>query len=92
MGIFVFSLFGYTILAVMVFGVTKQLNIRPGEDKAHVILNKLAIRKIKKKTAVKLIDHWLWCCLLKKRGLLYKHFHLVFKIKQLCSEFRTINR
>lgn len=90
--IFMLSIGGLIILAVMVFGVTKQLRMSESEDKAFMVMEKLSLTKIKRELAVELIGHWYLCCLLHRRGLLWNKPKLIFKVKNLCSEFKTVNR
>ena len=86
------SLGGLAIQSVMVFGVNKKLRLDTNQNAAFGLLNKIHLAKRKKYAAAALIDNWLWCCLLKKRGILWKNPRLIIKIKQLCNQFNLVRR
>lgn len=92
MTIFLGSVGGLALLAVMVFGVTKQLYLNDHEEKSFYILNKLKVRQNKKMAAVRLIDNWFYCCLLHKKGLLDHCPKLIFETRNLATEFKAVNR
>ena len=92
MAIFLFSVGGLIILAIMVFGITKRLQLKESEDKAFYVINKLRIARKKKKAAVRLIESWYYCCILHQQGILWRYPKLMFQTKNFATEFKILNR
>lgn len=80
------------MLSAMVVGVTNKLNMSASEEKSYLILIRLGLNKTKTQLAVKLIDHWLYCCLLHRKDKLHLNSKLVSQIRDIAREFKSVRR
>lgn len=90
--VFFLSVGGVIVLSAMVVTVTNKLTMTPAQEKSCLVIERLWLDKKKKRLAVKLLDHWLWCCLLHKRDQLHLNPKLVCVIRSIAREFNKARR